>query len=66
MVSETSKRKSCPEVDPNQFGAIRGRSTTHALLKILRPVYMALDNSKTFARLLLIYFSMAFDHIYHA
>ncbi|XP_048753884.2 uncharacterized protein LOC125665275 [Ostrea edulis] len=58
-------RESCPNVDPSQLGATRGSSTTHALLKILQPIYKALNDSNNFARLLSIDFSKAFDHIYH-
>jgi hypothetical protein len=58
-------RTACPNIDPNQYGAINGSSTTHALLKILQPVYEATDDNKRFVRLLLIDFSKAFDHIDH-
>jgi hypothetical protein len=56
-------RTTCPNIDPNQYEAINGSSTTHALLKILQPVYEATDDNKKFVRLLLIDFSKAFDHI---
>ena len=55
----------CPNVDPTQFGAVKNSSTTHALLQILSIIYKGLDDSKNFARLLLVYFSKAFDHIHH-
>lgn len=58
-------RETCPNVDPSQYGAVKGSSTTHALLRILQPIYKAVDNSSNFARLLLIDFSKAFDHIHH-
>ncbi len=54
----------CQVVDPNQFGAVWGSSTTLALLQILQRVYQATYNSKNYARLL-IDFSKAFDHIDH-
>ena len=57
--------KACSEVDPSQYGCTKGASPTHALLRILQPVYQATDNSSNFARLLLIDFSKAFDHIHH-
>ena len=52
-------------MDPSQFGSIKNSSTTHALLKVLQPIYKALDDSQNFARLLFIDFSKAFDHIDH-
>ncbi len=58
-------RNTCQVVDGNQFGAVQGSSTTPALLQILQPVYQATDNSKNYARLLVIDFSKAFDHIDH-
>ena len=45
---------------------MKGSSTTHALLEIFHPIYKALDDGQHMARLLLIDFSKAFDHIYHA
>jgi hypothetical protein len=56
-------RNTCPNIDPTQYGGVKGSSVTHALLRILQPIYKAVDNSKNFARLLLIDFSKAFDHI---
>ena len=57
--------KECPDADPSQYGCQKGASTTHALLRILQPVYYATDNSANFARWLLVDFSKAFDHIHH-
>ncbi len=58
-------RNTCQVVDSNQFGAVQGSYTTLALLQNLQPVYQATDNSKNYARLLLIDYSKAFDHIDH-
>ncbi len=58
-------RQACPVVDPSQFGAVRKSSTTLALIAILHPVYVATDDPKIYARLLLIDYSKAFDHINH-
>ncbi|XP_056001714.1 uncharacterized protein LOC130048706 [Ostrea edulis] len=58
-------RKVCPRIDTSKCGAIQGSSATHALLKILQPIYKELDDSKYFAILLLVDFSKAFDHIHH-
>ena len=57
--------KACPDVDHTQYGCIKQASTTHALLRILHPIYEATDDSSMFARLLLVDFSKAFDHIHH-
>ena len=51
--------------DPSQFGAVRGSSTDFALIRALQPVYDGTDNSDYYARILLIDFSKAFDHIEH-
>ncbi len=59
-------RQACPNIDSSQYGSVRKSSTTHALLRILLPVYKAVDDSSNFARLLLVDFSKAFDHIHHA
>ncbi len=59
-------RQSCPNIDSSKFDSVRKSSTTHALLRILLPVYKADDESSNFARLLLVDFSKAFDHIHHA
>ncbi len=55
----------CQVVDPNQFGAVKGSSTTFVLLEILQPVYQAIHHYRNYARVLLIDFSKAFDHIDH-
>ncbi len=58
-------RNTCQVEDPNQFGAVKGSSTTFASLEILQPVYQATDDCRNYARVLLIDFSKAFDHINH-
>ena len=58
-------RSECGNVDINQYGAIERSSTTHALLQILHPIFKATDKPKYFARILMIDFSKAFDHIHH-
>ena len=58
--------EACPSemVDASQYAG-KGASPTHALLRILHPIYQATDNSRYFARELLVDFSKAFDHIHH-
>ena len=47
-----------------QFGALRGRSTTHALVDMLHTWHQALDQHKL-ARILFVDFSKAFDRVDH-
>ena len=54
------------EVDPNQYGSVKGSSTTHALVDILHQCYTCTDASKQFARILLLDYSKAFDLINHS
>ena len=51
--------------DDNQFGCIKGRSTTLALIKFFHYLYCSTDNSENFARVLLVDFKKAFDLINH-
>ena len=51
--------------DPRQFGALKGRSTTHALTAILHLWHQALDNHKSI-RTVFVDYSKAFDHVDHA
>ena len=48
-----------------QFGAVQNRSTTHALIELLHKIHCELDGSQAYARILLLDFSKAFDHIDH-
>ena len=60
-------RESCDirKIDSSQYGAVKGGSATHALLNILQPIFKAVDDSGKYARILLIDFAKAFDHISH-
>ena len=49
----------------SQFGAIKGSSTTLALIKLIHQVLQGLEGKQTYARILLVDFSKAFDHIDH-
>jgi Reverse transcriptase (RNA-dependent DNA polymerase) len=51
--------------DIRQFGALKGPSTTHALIDITHTWHQALDNRSS-VRTLFIDFSKAFDHVDHA
>jgi hypothetical protein len=51
-------------LDKRQYGGIKGRSTTHALVDILHHWYQALDENKV-VRVLFIDYSKAFDHVDH-
>ena len=48
-----------------QFGGIKDSSTTLALITMLHNVLQCLERKNTYARILLIDFSKAFDHIDH-
>ena len=50
-------------LDSKQFGALRGRSTTHALTAITHMWHQALDES---VRALFVDYSKAFDHVDHS
>jgi len=52
-------------IDDNQFGCVRNRSTTHALLKVMHELLLASDNSQNIIRVLFIDFTKAFDVIDH-
>ena len=53
-----------PNLDTKQFGAIRGRSITHALVDMLHMWHKALDQSEV-ARVTFVDFSKAFDRVDH-
>jgi len=51
--------------DIKHFGALRGRSTTHALIDILRMWHEALDKRQS-VRAVFVDYAKAFDHADHA
>lgn len=51
-------------LDKYQFGGIKGRSATHALVDMLHHWHQALDESK-YVRVLFIDYAKAFDHVDH-
>ena len=51
-------------IDKYQFGGLKGRSTTHALIDLLHNWHQGLDQYKS-VRVLFIDYSKAFDHIDH-
>ena len=53
------------QIDPNQFGGVKGSSTTHALITLIDFIAKATDKQKTYARMLLCDFSKAFDLVDH-
>ena len=53
-----------PKLDQKQFGALRGRSTTHALVDMTHMWYQALDQSLS-VRVLFVDFTKAFDRVDH-
>ena len=57
--------KIASKFDARQFGALRGRSTTHALTAITHMWHEALDNRNSI-RALFVDYSKAFDHVDHS
>ena len=53
------------KIDPNQFGALKGSSTVHALVAMLHDWYKLTDDSTSgrFVRILLVDYTKAFDRI---
>ena len=51
-------------LDRRQYGGIKGRSTTHALVDMLHHWHQALDDNKN-VRVLFIDYAKAFDHVDH-
>ena len=54
-----------PQLDPNQYGNVKGRPTQHALLRMLHEWTSSTDQAKAMLRILLVDFSKAFDLINH-
>jgi len=52
------------QIDTQQFGAMKGRSTTHALTIMLHLWSEALDHGES-VRILFVDYSKSFDHIDH-
>ena len=53
------------QVDPLQFGSLRGSNTTMALIYLLHKWYEASDVPRSSLRICLLDFSKAFDHMDH-
>jgi hypothetical protein len=53
-----------PKFDHRQYGALKGRSTNHALIDVIHMCHQAVDQHQS-ARCLFIDFSKAFDHVDH-
>ena len=53
------------KLDPKQFGAVKGRSTVHALIDLLHLWHSALDKGKS-VRAVFIDYAKAFDHVQHS
>jgi hypothetical protein len=52
------------QLDCRQYGALRGRSTTHALVDALHHWHSAVDNGQS-VRTVFIDYAKAFDHVDH-
>ena len=53
------------KIDKNQFGAMKGKSTTMAVIKLLDELYRGADTNMI-SRVLFIDFAKAFDRIDHS
>jgi hypothetical protein len=53
------------KLDKRQYGALKGRSTTHALIDIIHHWHQALENNET-VRAVFIDYAKAFDHVDHS
>jgi hypothetical protein len=53
------------KLDERQYGALKGKSTTHALIDILHHWHQAVDNNET-VRAIFIDYAKAFDHVDHS
>ena len=52
-------------IDPQQFGTLKGSSTTYCLLDMLVKWFSSLDKPATCVRICCLDFSKAFDHVDH-
>lgn len=64
LVGRRTLPKILDQFDQRQFGALKGRSTTHALAAITHQWHQALDNRQSI-RTLFVDYSKAFDHVDH-
>ena len=55
----------CGKIDVNQYGGLRGTSSTHALVDLLQNLHNIIHNNET-VRILYVDFRKAFDSINHA
>ena len=53
------------EIDPQQFGSLKGSSTTYCLLDMFENWLSSLDQPSQYLRICFLDFSKAFDHIDH-
>ncbi|KAI8517812.1 hypothetical protein Bbelb_038290 [Branchiostoma belcheri] len=67
FVAEWAVSDIAPEVDPQQSGCLKGRSTTHCLLDLTHELYIfkAKDQPGTLCSLVSTDFSKAFDRVSH-
>jgi len=52
------------QFDKKQFGALKGRSTTHALVDMVHTWHKAVDDQKS-VRIMFVDNAKAFDHVDH-
>ncbi|XP_042875153.1 uncharacterized protein LOC122255263 [Penaeus japonicus] len=54
-----------PNLDPEQYGNLKGKSPTHYMTSLLNTILKALDKPKKIAQIVLIDFKKAFDFVDH-
>ena len=65
IVGQHVRNKFNGKLDPKQFGAVKGRSTVHALIDLLHMWHSALDKGKSVCAVFIDY-AKAFDHVHHS
>ena len=53
------------QIDPQQYGSIKGTSTVHALVELVHKWKYAVETPRTIVRILLVDFSKPFDRVDH-
>ena len=57
---------STEDIDPHQYGSVKGSSAVHALVQLVHHWQQVLDSPGKLLRVLLLDFSKAFDRVDHS
>ena len=66
IVCKWAREAIAPDVHPRQHGAVKGSSTTHALVAMLHLIQRNLDTTGRYVRMLLLDYSEDFDLVNHS